>query len=140
MDVEDAARLRRASAQLTRILKADGFGVGLTSTEESVLGSIVMHAPIGIGELIKLEQLHSSVLSRAIKRLSQQELVRREKDPGDLRSAYFEPTEAGRRLHRRVMEQRTQLLLSGVAGLTGAQQAALREVLPVLESLVDALR
>lgn len=140
MDVEEAVRLRRSISRLLRRLMAAATDEGLTPTEASVLGSISSKGPIGVAQLVALEHINKTLLSRVVRRLIELGLAERRQDPQDLRAALFDATTAGRRIHERVKAQRAQLILDGVAALGDADRAALTEALGALESLAEAIR
>jgi len=86
VDAEDAVRLRRAIARLARHLNSSATGEGLTPTQASVLALIVGNGPVGLPDLVKLEHINPTMLSRVVGRLDELELIDRSPDPEDLRS------------------------------------------------------
>ncbi len=140
IDGEDAVRLRRVVRRLGRSLNTTATDEGLTQTQTAVLGSVAAHAPVSVSQLLELEHLNPTMLSRVIGQLQQHGLVRRRPHPNDLRAVLFEPTDAGRLLHQRVQAQRAALVLEGIACLTARERRALHAALPALESLAAAVR
>jgi DNA-binding MarR family transcriptional regulator len=137
--VDDAISLRRSVSKLARKFNATATDEELTPTQASVLGLIATRGPIGVAELVELEHINPTMLSRVVGRLDEAGLVLRQQHPDDLRAALFEATAKGRRTHERVKAQRANLVLHGIAALPADQQAALRAALPALESLAEAM-
>ena len=109
MDAEDAVRLRRAIARLARQLNTSATDEGLTPTQASVLALIVGHGPVGLPELLRLEHLNPTMLSRVLGRLEELGLIDRSPDPDDLRSVSVSVTAAGRTVHARIKAQRASV-------------------------------
>lgn len=137
--VDEAVRLRSAVSRLARRFNATATDEGLTPTQASVLGSVNAHAPVGAAELVELEHINPTMLSRVITALGDAGLVRRRQNPGDLRAALFEPTPLGKEVHQRVKAQRAELVLKGVAQLSATEQEILRAALSSLETLTKAV-
>src|SRR5438309_96119 len=108
MDVEDVARLRGVIFRLARQLNATSTGEGLTPTQASVLGLIAFRGPLGLAELADLEGLNPTMVSRVVRKLDEDGLIRRLPDPSDLRAARVESTPEGTLVHERVRELRTR--------------------------------
>ena len=139
IDVDEATSLRRSINKLARKLNAMATDEELTPTQASVLGLIATRGPIGVGELVELEHINPTMLSRVVSRLDAIDLVVRQQHPEDLRAALFEATPRGRRIHQRVKAQRANAVLQGIAALSADHQQALRRALPALESLADTM-
>jgi DNA-binding MarR family transcriptional regulator len=140
MGVEEAIRLRRAVGRLARELNATATDEGLTPSQASVLATVSVRGPIGVADLADVEHLNPTMLSRVLGALYDAGLVERRQNPGDLRAAFYEATPAGREVHERVKAQRAELVLGGIAGLSTDERTALRDALPALEALADAVR
>jgi DNA-binding MarR family transcriptional regulator len=136
---EPSARLRAVIGKLSRRLRPTVAGSGLTPSQTAVLFAVVRLGRVGLSVLAETEGLNPTMLSRVTAQLSDAGLIRRSADPDDRRSAYVQPTAAGRRLRERIHRERTQALSSHVEQLDGAQLAILSEALPVLEELADRL-
>jgi DNA-binding MarR family transcriptional regulator len=135
MDADDVARLRIAVARLERRMNVAVTEAGLTQTQMLVLGSVVRHGCVGIGELATIAGLNPTMLSRVIGKLDDAGLIKRVPDPNDRRAALVEPTGAGRRLRARINEKRTALLITQLGALTPEQEESLIAALPALEAL-----
>ena len=140
MDAEDAVRLRRAIARLTRHLNSSATGEGLTPTQASVLALIVGNGPVGLPDLVKLEHINPTMLSRVVGRLDELELIDRSPDPEDLRSVTVSVTAKGKSVHERIKAQRAHAVSDAAGRLTGAEQQALIEALDAMDHLADELK
>src|SRR4051794_26476911 len=108
MDTDDVARLRGVIFRLARQLNATSTGEGLTPTQASVLGLVAFRGPLGLAELTELEGLNPTMLSRVVRKLDEDGLIRRLPDPSDLRAVRVEVTPEGALVHERVRALRTQ--------------------------------
>ena len=140
MDDEVVARLRGVIGRLARQLNETSTGEGLTPTQYSVLGLVRSRGPLGLAELTQLEGLNPTMLSRVVKALDEEGLIRRLPDPSDLRAARAEITPEGERVHERVREQRARVLTDCLSRLSPQTAATLLEAVPAMEALAEALR
>jgi DNA-binding MarR family transcriptional regulator len=140
MDDELVARLRGVISRLARQLNETSTGEGLTPTQYSVLGLVRSRGPLGLAELTQLEGLNPTMLSRVVKALDEQNLIRRRPDPSDLRAARAQITPDGERVHERVRQQRARVLSECLGRLPPETAAALVAAVPAMEALADALR
>lgn len=135
----DAARLRRAIGRLSRSLRATDAGTGLTPTQLSLLATVARRGELPLAELCRIESLNPTLLSRAVGRLEEAGLLRRRPHPDDRRAVLVDVTAAGRRVHRRIRAERTDVLAAQLRALAEPDRAALLAALPVLERVADAL-
>lgn len=140
MDADDAVRLRRAIARLARQLNTSATGEGLTPTQASVLALIVGRGPVGLPELVRLEHINPTMLSRVVGKLAEAGLIDRSPDPDDLRSVTVEVTDAGREVHARIKQQRADAVSAAASKLPAAEQQALIRALDAMDHLADELR
>lgn len=140
MDVELVARLRVVISRLARRLNAAATGEGLTPTQYSVLGLIASRGPIGLGELTELEGLNPTMLSRVVRKLDDEGLIRRETDPADQRAVRVRATGAGSDVHQRIRAQRTQALADCLQRLPAGVHDELLRAVPMLEALAEELK
>ncbi|HWB71448.1 MAG TPA: MarR family transcriptional regulator [Egibacteraceae bacterium] len=84
--------------------------------------------PVAMRELAGLLRCDASNVTGIVDRLEQRELVERRVDPSDRRVKHLVLTPAGRRLRGR-LESRLRTDLPGLAQLSVAQQASLRDLL-----------
>jgi DNA-binding MarR family transcriptional regulator len=140
MDVELVARLRGVIGRLARQLNDTSTGEGLTPTQYSVLGLVRRRGPLGLAELAELEGLNPTMLSRIVRVLDENGLIRRRPDPSDLRAARVEITPDGELVHERVREHRTRVLSDCLALLPPETAGILLETVPAMEALAEAVR
>jgi DNA-binding MarR family transcriptional regulator len=140
VDAEAVARLRRVIAKLSRLLNAAAASEDLTPTQASVLGLVATRGPIGLAELVELEGLNPTMLSRVVAKLHGAGLIRRLPDPNDQRAAQVEATPAGRRRHERIRDTRTRVVARALDDLPEDATQAILDALPALEALTDGLR
>jgi DNA-binding MarR family transcriptional regulator len=136
---EEAVRLRQGVTRLARKLSSTASSEALSPTEASILAQITVRGPIGAAELMEIEYINRSMLSRLVTRLEKDGLVAKRQREDDLRAVDFEITEEGRRVSELVREHRTALIMEGLARLTPEQQEVLRAAVPVIEDLADAV-
>jgi DNA-binding MarR family transcriptional regulator len=140
LDAEDAVRLRRAIARLARQLNTSATGEGLTPTQASVLALIVGHGPVGLPDLVRLEHINPTMLSRVVGRLDELDLIDRSPDPDDARSVTVQVTPAGRKVHARIKAQRADAVSAATGRLSAAEQRALIDALDALDHLAIELK
>lgn len=140
LDPDELARLRVVLARIARGLDRHSRGADLTRTQVSVLGTVVVRGPIGMGELAAVEGLNPTMLSRLVGKLETAGLLVRDTDPDDGRAVRVGATEAGTAEHRRQRAERGRLLADHVEGLTADQIGGLRTALPALEALASSLK
>jgi DNA-binding MarR family transcriptional regulator len=139
VDADEAVRLRRAISRLARQFNTSATDEDLTPTQASVLALIVGRGPIGVAELVQLEHINPTMLSRVVGALADAGAISRTPDPNDLRSIRVEVTEHGRTIHERIKAKRAAAVSAGLEHLTTAEQSDLVNALRALEHLADAL-
>jgi DNA-binding MarR family transcriptional regulator len=137
VEADEAVRLRRAINKLARRFNTSATDEGLTPTQASVLNLIAGRGPIAIGDLLRLEHINPTMLSRVVGRLDEIGLIVRKPDPGDLRSASLVATEQGQQVHRRILAQRAETVSRSAKRLNDDEHALLVRALPALERLAD---
>ncbi|MEJ8280051.1 MarR family winged helix-turn-helix transcriptional regulator [Pseudonocardia spirodelae] len=140
LDPDELARLRVDLARISRGLDRATRGADLTRSATSVLGTVAVRGPIGMGELAAVEGLNPTMLSRLAGKLEAAGLLVRDADPADGRAVRVAVTEAGAAEHARRRAERTRLLGAHVAALAPEHVDRLRAALPALDALAAALR
>jgi DNA-binding MarR family transcriptional regulator len=140
VDHDDVIRLRRVVLGLARRLNAASSGEGLTPAQASVLAIVVNRGPLGLAELIEIEGLNPTMLSRVVGKLDSSGLVGRRRDPDDYRAVLVEITPDGEEVWQRISAERTEVISECAACLPAEQEAALTAALPALENLSESLR
>ncbi|MGH7691255.1 MAG: MarR family winged helix-turn-helix transcriptional regulator [Candidatus Dormibacteria bacterium] len=137
--VPPATPLRILIGRLSRRLRQTAAGADLTPTQLAVLATVVRDGPLGIAPLAQREGVNPTMLSRIVGKLCDRGLVARRVDPQDARAATVIATERGRRLQRRIGDERSDLLSRRLQALPSRQRQLLAEAIPALEALADAL-
>lgn len=139
MDAELVSRLRRVIGRLARQLNMTATGEGLTPTQAAVLGQVALRGPLGMAELADLEGLNPTMLSRVVRKLDDDGLIRKLPDPTDLRAVQVEITPAGSLVQDRLRELRTQVVSDCLQGLPEGTVTELVQALLAMERLADEL-
>lgn len=137
---DTAPRLRAVVGKLSRRLRPTLAGTGLTPTRLSVLATVVRRGPLRISELAEVEGLNPTMLSRVIAELTDAGLLSRVPDAEDRRAASVRATAAGTRLHKKIQNERTDVLSVLLGELSRHQREALEPALAVLEELAERLK
>lgn len=134
------ARLRGVISRLARRLNASSTDEGLTPTQYSVLGLIAVRGPLGLTELTDLEGLNPTMLSRVVRKLDDEGLIRRQPDPADQRAVRVQVTPAGAEVHERIRTHRTQVLYACLERLPLEVTDELLRAVPMLEAVAEELK
>ena len=130
-----AARLRAATARLTRRLRQSAAGE-LTLTQLSALGTLQTTGPIRLNELASREGISASTISKLIDALERNALVERSPDAGDGRASRVAITAAGTAVLEDLRRNGARLIDRALRALDASDRAALTTALPALERLV----
>ncbi|WP_328917234.1 MULTISPECIES: MarR family winged helix-turn-helix transcriptional regulator [unclassified Streptomyces] len=134
---EAVARLRLIVARLYRqMAQASGGERDLTLAQISALARTEEFGPIRLGELAALEQVAAPSLTRTLRPLAADGLIRKVPDPSDGRSLLVSIAPAGHELLDTVRRERSALLTRRTSRLTQEQRETLLAALPVLELLL----
>jgi DNA-binding MarR family transcriptional regulator len=139
VDAETVDRLRGALTRISRRVDRQISTGGLTSTQLSVLASVVNRGPIGLGELADVEGINPTMLSRVVGKLEEAELIQRQIDAVDRRAVRVVATTAGTKLRKRVLAERSALLADRLARLPADTIEVVVVAIPALEALVAEL-
>jgi DNA-binding MarR family transcriptional regulator len=140
VDADVVAGLRGVIGKLSRRLNASATGEGLTPSQASALGIIVVRGPLSLTELAELEGLHPTMVSRIVGKLDELGLIRRVQNPQDLRAALVEITPAGRSMSERIRDERNKVVSACLDRLPESDRSAITAALPALEALNEELR
>jgi DNA-binding MarR family transcriptional regulator len=135
-DPELAARLRLVVNRLARQLRNQA-PADLSPSLTSALVTIEVRGPITLGQLAVSERVTPPSITRMMTSLEARGLVRREADPADRRIKYVSLTAEGRRMVLRTRTRKTALLAKRLRKLDESELAVVREVLPLLEGLLE---
>ena len=134
---ELAGDLQRVLAKLFAVLRRGdpnrGSRPDLTLAQLSILLTLLDHGPLRMTELAAIERT-----TVAIRRLEKLGLVRRSRDPSDMRAVLVEVTPEGLVQHREALHARRAHLATILDRLTDEEKACLTKALRPLERLADA--
>jgi DNA-binding MarR family transcriptional regulator len=129
-----APQLGLIAARIARRLNRPGFGE-LTSTQLSALASIDGRGPIRLGDLALVEGIAAPTITRLVDKLHERNLVTRQRDPVDARSAYISITDEGHALLEDAERTGTLSLCTRLQALEPHERSAILNALPALEKL-----
>ena len=130
-----AQRLHGAAIHLLRRLRTEDDASGLTAPRLSALSVLVFGGPRSIGELAAAEQVRPPTISRLVRELERDGLVRRETDAADARVQRLHATPAGEALLTAGRARRVARLAASLAALPAADRRLLAQAAPLLEAL-----
>lgn len=142
-DVTELAEgLHRALSKLFSILRrgdpTSGVVAGeLTLAQLSILITLLDQGPIRMTDLAAHERVRTPTTTVAIRRLEKIGLVKRSRDPSDLRAVLVDITPRGRAVHAESLANRYAALAAMLSQLSGSDLATLTEALAPLERLSD---
>lgn len=130
-----ADRLHSAAIHLLRRLRAHDAETGLTASRLSALSVVVYAGPIRMGDLAAAEQVRPPTISRLVRDLEADGLVRRVPDPEDGRVQRVEATGPGRRLLDAGRSRRVEALTRRIEALSRVERRTLADAAAILERL-----
>lgn len=136
---ELADRWHSLAIHLLRRLRREDVKAGLTGPRLSALSVIVFGGPITLGELAAAEQVRPPTMTRLVRALESEQLVRREKDPADGRIARVRATAKGEGLLHEGRTRRVRRLAAPINELTAAERATLHDAAGILTRVVARL-
>ncbi|MGN7778799.1 MarR family winged helix-turn-helix transcriptional regulator [Mycolicibacterium sp. 22603] len=141
---ELAGELQRVLSKLFSVLRrgdnrgaANSPGADLTLAQLSILLTLLDCGPIRMTELAAHERVRTPTTTVAIRRLEKLGLVKRSRDPSDLRAVLVEVTPRGLVQHREALEARRAFLGGLLVGLSAEDRATLTAALGSLDRLAD---
>ncbi|KAA1249000.1 MarR family transcriptional regulator [Mycobacterium simiae] len=141
-DVTELAEgLHRALAKLFSILRRgdpNGAVAGeLTLAQLSILVTLLDRGPIRMTDLAAHERVRTPTTTVAIRRLEKMGLVKRSRDPSDLRAVLVDITSQGRAVHAESLANRHAALAAMLGQLPCADLETLTNALAPLERLAS---
>ena len=134
-----ADRLHSAAIHLLRRLRREDVKAGLTGPRLSALSVIVFGGPITLGDLAAAEQVRPPTMTRLVRALEHEQLVRREKDPSDGRVVRLLPTAKGESLLNEGRTRRVRRLAVPLSELSADARATLRDAAEILARVIKQL-
>jgi DNA-binding MarR family transcriptional regulator len=138
---ELAEGLHRALSKLFSILRRgdpSGAAAGdLTLAQLSILVTLLDQGPIRMTDLAAHERVRTPTTTVAIRRLEKVGLVKRSRDPSDLRAVLVDITPLGRAVHGESLANRRAALAAMLSQLPGSDLNTLMKALAPLERLAS---
>jgi DNA-binding MarR family transcriptional regulator len=136
---ELAEGLHRALSKLVSILRrGDTSGVAtgdLTLAQLSILVTLLDQGPIRMTELAAHERVRTPTTTVAIRRLEKLGLVKRSRDPSDLRAVLVDTTPKGLAVLRESLANRRAVLATMLRALSDDDRETLAKALGAMERL-----
>ncbi|UMB69778.1 MarR family winged helix-turn-helix transcriptional regulator [Mycobacterium paraterrae] len=138
---ELAEGLHRTLSKLFSILRRGDPSAGkeaandLTLAQLSILVTLLDRGPIRMTDLAAHERVRTPTTTVAIRRLEKIGLVKRSRDPSDLRAVLVDITPRGLAVHRESLSNRITALVSLLSQLNESEIDALTKALAPLERL-----
>jgi DNA-binding MarR family transcriptional regulator len=133
--------LQRVLSKLFSVLRRGdanrGHAGDLTLAQLSILLTLLDQGPIRMTELAARERVRTPTTTVAIRRLEKLGLVKRSRDPSDLRAVLVEVTPEGLVQHREALAARRAHLATLLGKLTDEERDTLARALRPLERLAD---
>lgn len=141
-DVTELAEgLHRALSKLFSILRRgdpSGAAAGeLTLAQLSILVTLLDQGPIRMTDLAAHERVRTPTTTVAIRRLEKLGLVKRSRDPSDLRAVLVDITPRGRAVHGESLANRRASLAAMLSQLSPADLDTLMQALAPLQRLAS---
>jgi DNA-binding MarR family transcriptional regulator len=140
--IDLAGDLQRVLSKLFTVLRRGDANRGsrpdLTLAQLSILLTLLDCGPIRMTELAARERVRTPTTTVAIRRLEKLGLVKRSRDPSDMRAVLVEVTPEGFIQHRDALDTRRAHLASILTKLSDDERLNLIKALKPLEHLADA--
>src|SRR5277367_3810716 len=139
---ESAERLHRCLSKLFSILRrgdpsGSAAGAELTLAQLSILVTLLDQGPIRMTDLAAHERVRTPTTTVAIRRLEKVGLVKRSRDPSDLRAVLVDITPRGRAVHGESLANRRAALAAMLSQLPESDLNTLIKALAPLERLAS---
>jgi len=137
-----AADLQRVLSKLFNVLRRGDINRGqrpdLTLAQISILLTLLDSGPIRMTELATRERVRTPTTTVAIRRLEKVGLVKRSRDPSDMRAVLVEVTPEGQVQYTEALDARRSQLSTMLGKLSEEERENLTNALKPLERLADA--
>lgn len=137
-----AADLQRVLSKLFNVLRRGDVNRGsrpdLTLAQISILLTLLDSGPIRMTELATRERVRTPTTTVAIRRLEKVGLVKRSRDPSDMRAVLVEVTPEGQVQYTEALDARRSQLSTMLRRLSDEERENLTNALKPLERLSDA--
>ena len=131
---ETADRMHSAAIHLLRrVSRADEEAMGISRARASALSVLIFGGPRTVTELADAERVRLPTMSRLVRAMEEEGLVRRAPHATDGRSVRIHATAKGRRVVERGREQRLGLLEELLRVADAREVAVVREAAEIVE-------
>ena len=134
-----ATDLQRVLARMMTVIRRGDTGAGtrpdLTMAQISILLTLIDSGPMRMTELAARERVRTPTTTVAIRRLEKLSLVKRSRDPSDLRAVLVEVTPEGMLQYQEALDARRTRLADLLGRRTEDERADLVRALKPLERL-----
>ena len=130
---EAADKLHSASIHVLRRVAREDPASGLSAARLSALSVLVFGGPRTLGELAAAEQVRPPTITRIVRGLEEEGLVRRDADPNDGRVARVRATAKGERILQRARQRRIASLADRLDSLSPEEVARVGEAADLVE-------
>ena len=134
-----ADRWHSLAIHLLRRLRREDTSAGLTGPRLSALSVIVFGGPITLGDLATAEQVKPPTMTRLVRALEADGLVRRESDPRDGRVVQLRATAKGESVLSAGRARRVRKLSQPLAAMTDSERATLEDAAEILSRVISQL-
>jgi DNA-binding MarR family transcriptional regulator len=136
---ELADRWHSLAIHLLRRLRREDVKAGLTGPRLSALSVIVFGGPITLGELATAEQVKPPTMTRLVRALETEGLVRREADPNDGRVVRLRATTKGQHVLAAGRARRVHKLSEPLLALDAGERETLHAAAEILTRVISRL-
>ncbi|MGV0849172.1 MarR family winged helix-turn-helix transcriptional regulator [Mycolicibacterium phlei] len=139
---ELAGELQRVLSRVFSVMrrsdvKSTEAGGDLTLAQLSILLTLLEQGPMRMTDLAAHERVRTPTTTVAIRRLEKLGLVKRSRDPSDLRAVLVDITPEGRAQHQEALEVRRNYLATLLTKLSQEDLETLTKALAPLERLAE---
>ncbi|HEX6313333.1 MAG TPA: MarR family transcriptional regulator [Gemmatimonadaceae bacterium] len=134
-----AERWHSLAIHLLRRLRREDVKAGLTGPRLSALSVVVFAGPVTLGELAAAEQVKPPTMTRIVRALEREHLVRRERDAKDGRIVRLRATTKGQALLHAGRARRVAKLATPIAELDASDRDVLQRAAEILSGAVARL-
>jgi DNA-binding MarR family transcriptional regulator len=130
----DAAdKIHSASIHILRRVAREDAASGVSPGRLSALAVLVFGGPKTLGELAAAEHVRPPTMTKIVRGLEEEGLVRRERDSSDGRVSRVHPTAKGNRVVQRARERRIATLAARLAHLSEDEVRRVHEAAELVE-------
>jgi DNA-binding MarR family transcriptional regulator len=133
---EVADKLHSASIHVLRRVAREDPASGLSAARLSSLSVLVFGGPKTLGELAAAEQVRPPTMTKIVRGLEEEGLVRRDPDPQDGRVARVRATAKGNRVLQQARRRRIANLAERLAHLDAAELRRVEEAAQLVEKVL----